>query len=385
MRPSHRPRTEPMEGRLWMAVGEECHEGVRFLSYRLTTREELLAMPHVAMDCDLLRRNAWIEVQSCGADILALQNIDDMKLWREQLASKGYDVVVGDRTQTRDAHGESNAIGIRYPLTHTLLELTPRLAFRREHWQLFRSEVFELNEAARCVAELSSAQRELCLTDDVAVVAFLRPRSQNNFPSALLVSTYTVSDELSDSYCRGLITEFFCRTIESINSDLQLPVVIGVSLGEEPTSRAYSILRTGRRPLAPQPPRKVAEPPRCEFFSRTSCRVSWKTPHRSFAEPLVLGYRLAWKTGGNDSLGFAFEQTVHAGDCIQYKDHVVDGVRKTEVLDEAFCVVTRLASDIPYQFRVLAFNEIGDGAWSDVSDPFVLNNPEQVPFYNFES
>lgn len=84
-------------------------------------------------------------------------------------------------------------------------------------------------------------------------------------------------------------------------------------------------------------------------------------------------------------MGFAFEQTVHAGDCIQYKDHVVDGVRKTEVLDEAFCVVTRLASDIPYQFRVLAFNEIGDGAWSDVSDPFVLNNPEQVPFYNFES
>ena len=245
---------------------------------------------------------------------------------------------------------------------------------------MFRSEVLELNAAAQSSSEMSSAQREACRTDDIGVAVFLQPRGSNCFPSALLAATYMVSDELTDGYCRGVLTEHFCRQLETLNSGFQLPVVLGVSLGEEPTARAYFVLRTGRTPIAALPPRRIAEPPRCSFVSRTSCRVTWRIPGTSFAEPPVLGYRLAWKAGGNDALGFAFEKTVQAGDCFQYQDRIVDGVRRTVVMDEAYCVVTRLASDIPYQFRVLAFNEAGEGDWSEVSSPFTLNNPTNVRF-----
>ena len=102
---------EGFEDRFWLSSDPRAPEGLRFLSYRLTTREELRTMRHTSMDYDLLRRNAWAELLVCDADIIALQNIDETELWRVELAAKGYDVVVGERTQRRFTGSEANIIG----------------------------------------------------------------------------------------------------------------------------------------------------------------------------------------------------------------------------------------------------------------------------------
>jgi hypothetical protein len=47
-------------------------------------------------------------------------------------------------------------------------------------------------------------------------------------------------------------------------------------------------------------------------------------------------------------------------------------------LEERQFTITGLASDVPYEFRVAAVNEVGAGIWSDVSLPVVMDNPERV-------
>lgn len=42
--------------------------------------------------------------------------------------------------------------------------------------------------------------------------------------------------------------------------------------------------------------------------------------------------------------------------------------------------IAGLVSDVPYEFRVAAVNEVGQGVWSDVSVPIVMNNPDRVRF-----
>ena len=103
---------EGFEDRLWLSSPSAGPpDGFRFLSYRLTTREELRTMRHTSMDFDLLRRNAWVEMLVCDADVIALQNVDDTEHWREVLAAKGYDLVIGERTQMRFTGREANVIG----------------------------------------------------------------------------------------------------------------------------------------------------------------------------------------------------------------------------------------------------------------------------------
>ena len=47
-------------------------------------------------------------------------------------------------------------------------------------------------------------------------------------------------------------------------------------------------------------------------------------------------------------------------------------------LDERQFTIPGLSSDVPYEFRVAAVNEVGTGVWSGVSTPVVMHNPERV-------
>ena len=40
--------------------------------------------------------------------------------------------------------------------------------------------------------------------------------------------------------------------------------------------------------------------------------------------------------------------------------------------------VNRLCAEMPYEFRVCGVNEMGEGIWSDASEPVSLPNPEKV-------
>ena len=102
---------EDFEDRLWLGLSPRPLEGFRFLCYRLTTREELRAMRHTSMNYDLMQSNARLEILTCDADVLALQNVDNTEFWREVLAAHDYDVVVGLRTDLRFTGHEANIIG----------------------------------------------------------------------------------------------------------------------------------------------------------------------------------------------------------------------------------------------------------------------------------
>jgi hypothetical protein len=55
-----------------------------------------------------------------------------------------------------------------------------------------------------------------------------------------------------------------------------------------------------------------------------------------------------------------------------------DGNTRMVSLDERKFVIVGLVSDVPYEFRVTAVNEQGEGVWSEVSDPVVAENPDRV-------
>ena len=104
---------EDFEDRLWLGLSPRPLEGFRFLCYRLTTREELRAMRHTSMNYDHMQSNARLEILTCDADVLALQNVDNAEFWRDVLAAHDYDVVTGQRTHVRFTGHEANIIGER--------------------------------------------------------------------------------------------------------------------------------------------------------------------------------------------------------------------------------------------------------------------------------
>lgn len=351
--------------RLWTNVFEEgegtpsmgrtggaSQPSLRFISYRLLPSEELKAMTHVCVDAVELHELVVAEVLGLDADVLGLQGVDNQDIWRSRLENCGYEVLFLSSTHEKRV----SASGVI-------------IAFRRAMYQLFLSVPVPLNEAASLLPpDASSSDRAAIITDNVGLIAFLQPWGHNLMHSALCVGCMGIDEDLQSDFCRGVITQYFTSRIEQANCIHHLPVLIATALGAEPTSRAYQLLRTGRTPITALPPRRVPVPPQCERVSRCTANVRWMKPHVDPSEPILLGYRLAWRPGGSASLGFAFERDVSAGDCA--KDEGDD--------DRLCCHLSGLASDVPYQFRVLAYNEVGPGAWSDVSIPLTLLNPSKV-------
>lgn len=348
------PRREVLPG----PIGET----VRFLSYKLLTNKELKGLVHTDFDYNYLNTLVCREIISFDADILGLQNIEDFNSWRSFLATHGYDSLFKKKTSKKRLDQEGNLI-----------------AYKRSKYQLFKSLEVELNEAIHLPVNLSTVEQEQIITDDVGLITFLQPWEQSQLKSGICIGCFMISDTLRDAYCRGILTQYFTQKLEEANTSLQLPIMIATALGDEPTSRAYHVLRTGRIPIAAAPPRKITTAPKCEYLSRSTIRITWERPLVKFAEPVILGYRLSWKAGGSAALGFMFQKEVSVGDCLQYEEKLVDGVRHTEILDEMFCIISNLSSEVPYEFRVLAYNEIGESDWSDVSLPFVLANPAKAP------
>jgi hypothetical protein len=146
------------------------------------------------------------------------------------------------------------------------------IAYRRSKFNMFKSVEIELNDVVNKHTRLSSLEKESCLTDDVGLICFLQPFDQGTFSSAVCVACSLITDDLNDSYIRGLLSQHLAECIEKANEIYQLPVLLAVALGDEPVSRAYQMLRTGRIPITATPPRTISDPPRCSPVSRTSVR-----------------------------------------------------------------------------------------------------------------
>ena len=95
--------------------------------------------------------------------------------------------------------------------------------------------------------------------------------------------------DVRDWQCRHLL-----RKIEEFNVDFSLPVLIGVSLGEGPTSPLYHLLAQGYAKIVPKSP-EAPDVPSVDVLSMASCRVSWNPPDQG--DGAMQRYRIDRKTG----------------------------------------------------------------------------------------
>jgi hypothetical protein len=78
-------------------------------------------------------------------------------------------------------------------------------------------------------------------------------------------------------------------------------------------------------------------------------------------------------------LNIGINQVV-ANDCTQFEERLNrNGELRAVPLPELAFTITGLASDTPYEFKVAAVSDLGEGEWSDVSLPLVLPNAPNAP------
>ena len=375
------PDMEPSwEGRIFIPVGENPASKADGNKIRVCTY-------HVSADCKFsevhchyttannttLRWEMLVRELKCyNPDVIALQDVDLFKeFWQPQLMLLGYDVVYFQRTCERKRHEEGVAI-----------------AYNKDKFQLFKTVQVEFNRAVDAYYESMNAElRDRCMSDDVALIAFLQPWQKDYIRSAICFTSAMLydGDEIFplDDEVRSIQAQYLTERIEKANAEFQLPVLIGICLQDEPSSPAYHLMRTGRVQLRQETPRKPSRPvikPTC----RGSVRCYWLPPFQSIADSGISSYRIGWKPGGSDSLGYRSQIEVQAGDAIQYTSKIDEnGIRRTVPADELMTVISGLSSGIPYEFKVVGINDVGEGIWSDASEIIILNkayNPQKSVF-----
>jgi len=298
------------------------------------------------------------EIVSYDADILMLQDVDHFRdHWQPKLAGSGYDSLYMMKTEYKGRRAEGVVI-----------------AYKRDNFQLFKSAKIELNKACDMRADISTEVYDSVQNDDVAIIAFLQPWKEDYLTSAICVVSAMTSDipGPQHSLVRALEIEYLTHMIEQANQEFQLPVLLGVSLCDEPSSPAYHILRTGRAPIRPELPRQPKQPT-VQALSRSSVRIFWTPPRTSIADPPVLGFKICWRPGGSTTLSFRTEKKLSIAQCIQYvKRRDASGIMRTVSLDTLAYTLVGLVSEMPYEFKVCAVNEVGQGVWSTATPVIVL-------------
>lgn len=353
------------EGRTWIQsipADNGPKKSFRVLSYNVLSDYKTSFLHYTTTrNWDLRKQTLLCEIKTYDIDIICLQDVDHYQdWWRPQLTLLGYDTVYQPRTQTKNFHYEGVLI-----------------AFRRDVFQLFKSMPFELNDAVTN-EDRGRAFMERSKTDDVGVIVFLQPWSRDCVNSALCVCCTMLSDDSTNSDIRMVQTQYVARRIEVANMEFHVPVILAISMYDTPNSLSYTVMSTGRVPLAGQVPKRC-KPPTGQATCRGSVLLKWYPPPSSLADFPILHYRISWRPGGSQVLAFRAEIEVTVGDCVKYAERM-DEHRNIRMvaLEERQFTITGLVSDVPYEFRVAAVNEVGSGVWSDVSLPVVMDNPSTV-------
>lgn len=381
------------------------------------------------------RKKLIDEIASYNADILCLQDVDHFStFWRPQLMLIGYDSVYKKRTSKRDAHYEGVVIAYRRDILQ--LFKSEAIEFNKAKHKINTSEMgssfkermvtddvglicflqpwgvptpsltevvdhdekgedkgvgleataeksfderLSLKGPPSCVGAIDSIDSENTAMKTEGTRFNCNPNHTRKIQSGLCVATAMLSSRPQDTSVRYYQAQYLTRCIERANKEFQLPVMMGVSLFDSPTSGAYIVLRTGRTPLKPQAPRQPG-PPIGVPYCRGSCTLKWKPPHFTKQDPPILKYKLAWRPGGSRTLGFRQQVAVDPIQCLAYEERTDEhGVRKVFQKDNLEFNITGLTSDLPYEFVVTAVNQIGEGIWSNPSMPVVMPNPARAP------
>ena len=139
----------------------------------------------------------------------------------------GYDSVFKRKTEFKDLHEEGVVV-----------------CYKRDFFQLFKSVEIDFNDVAD-EDEMPAALRDRVINDDVALMLYLQPWPVNYLKSAVCCCSAMLSDKDNDFDVRALQTMHLVRSIELSNRDYLLPIIMGITLFDEPSSQSYHILRTG--------------------------------------------------------------------------------------------------------------------------------------------
>ena len=368
------------EGRIWLTNNNNStknqrnfsineKEDIKCLTYNLFSDRKCLLIKYSTCKGWFYRREILIqEILSYNVDIICLQDIDHFyDWWQPQLMLGGYDTIYKQKTNVLFNHAEGIII-----------------CYKRDYFQLFKSVEIEFNHSGD---HSNYTIQKACITDDVGLIAFLQPWRENKLKSAICVCCAMLydGDEQNDENSnnkeidiRYLQAVYLTKQIELENRNFHLPVIIGISLFDEPDSSTYHLLRTGRIQLMPHPPFKCSRPI-VKPFSRSSVKIYWKPAEVTEADPPVLKYIVAWRPGGNLDLGFCLTKDINAGDCFEYTTTInSEGKRVTIAKDLRCILVNGLSAETPFEFKICAINEVGQGEWSEASLPIVLINPPKV-------
>ena len=204
------------------------------------------------------------EMLALRADVVCLQDVDRFSdFWEPQLGLAGYDVIFKKRTDALCVRHEGVAI-----------------AWRRDAFQLFQSESFDMNRLAEQEKDARLAARAE-VADNVAVMVLLLPWEASEAPCGLCVASAQLYEEdgLMGDSVRELQTRGLMRTLEAFNGDFGLPPVICGTFNFVPTSTAYAVCVTGERPIDPGPPPCSVAETHCRGDQHLECLskvVPWK-------------------------------------------------------------------------------------------------------------
>ena len=183
-------------------------------------------VPHV-LNFAVRKTLLLAELAAADTDICCLQSVDHFEdWWQPQLSLLGYDGVFTKRTG--GVPGEGVAV-----------------FFKREQFQLFKSQFIDFNEADQQLLSAaekmrrkrsSRAKKQSSIPNNVGIIVGLQPWEKSVHPSAVLVCNAELDDATDGAGMlkRNNQSLFLFQQVERFNAELHLPVVVCGTFNCEP-------------------------------------------------------------------------------------------------------------------------------------------------------
>lgn len=204
---------------------------IKFLSYNVFANYKCQAISYSSTKNWSYRSGQLLnEILSYDVDVMCLQDVDNFStFWQPQLMTFGYDSVFQKRTCEKGMYIEGICI-----------------AYKRSLFTVFKTVPVLLNSSADHYNDRGKSFQERCISDNVGLIILIRPLASNKSKiPALCIGCALLHDDPHSSDVRLIQTMYFTRQIELANKEFQAPVLLGVSLNDNPRSPSYHVFRTG--------------------------------------------------------------------------------------------------------------------------------------------
>jgi len=342
--------------REWWRVEEDDEDrksGLRIVSYNVLAQKKAKTtqFPYCRKsDLNWAERSAKLlkEVLEDNPDVVCLQEVDRFsEFWRPKMGQAGFDAVFKLRPRNH-CHGVA-------------------VFFKRETFQLFKSEEIDFNQVGVFLGEKKPSAR--LEKDNVGLIVGLQPWEQSTHPSAIVVSNVQLvvpsCDDLRIVQRKQVL--MLLRSIERFNFDFQLPVVLAGSFNFDPKSELHFLLQNGRFKKELLPPDQVSKRPVATPWASSHAELIFRCPNPRNAR--IRGFVVKQRCGRNPS-GFQDEHFF-----------LLPSISEGEKVS---IIISGLASGLTYEFIVAPMSAVGVGTFSQPSAPIrIPEKEENVPQISF--